>query len=136
MNGGSAAAGGHLHRALAERRCAKTNGGTSWSKTGIRGKGGQRIQFARAGAAARLPLAACAIARDRRNGQQPQRVVVSFGPEHAPLEQRQVALAWKRRRRSCPSRRSSSSPPSSSIPRRPRTSTRPTGRASRCSRRR
>src|SRR5207245_555985 len=28
----------------------------------------------------------------------PQRVVVSFGPEHAPLEQRQVELAWEEAR--------------------------------------
>jgi adenine-specific DNA-methyltransferase len=31
--------------------------------------------------------------RERGTASRPQRVVVSFGPEHAPLEQRQVAQA-------------------------------------------
>ncbi len=59
-------------------------------KTGIRGKGGQSIEFSRV-----EPLAGTrwlhADAETKENT--PQRVVVSFGPEHAPLEQRQVALA-------------------------------------------
>jgi adenine-specific DNA-methyltransferase len=59
-------------------------------KTGIRGKGGQRIAFSRV-----EPLAGThwlhADAETKEDA--PQRVVVSFGPEHAPLEQRQVALA-------------------------------------------
>lgn len=59
-------------------------------KTGIRGKGGQRIEFSRV-----EPLAGTrwlhADAETKENT--PQRVAVSFGPEHAPLEQRQVALA-------------------------------------------
>ncbi len=59
-------------------------------KTGIRGKGGQRIVFSRV-----EPLAGTrwlhAEAETREDTPQP--VAVSFGPEHAPLEQRQVALA-------------------------------------------
>lgn len=59
-------------------------------KTGIRGKGGQRVEFSRV-----EPLAGTrwlhADAETKEDT--PQRVVVSFGPEHAPLEQRQVALA-------------------------------------------
>jgi adenine-specific DNA-methyltransferase len=59
-------------------------------KTGIRGKGKQRIDFSRV-----EPLAATrwlhADAETKEST--PQRVVVSFGPEHAPLEQRQVELA-------------------------------------------
>jgi adenine-specific DNA-methyltransferase len=59
-------------------------------KTGIRGKGKQRIDFSRV-----EPLAGTrwlqADAETKESS--PQRVVVSFGPEHAPLEQRQVELA-------------------------------------------
>jgi adenine-specific DNA-methyltransferase len=59
-------------------------------KTGIRGKGGQRIEFSRV-----EPLAGTrwlhADAETKEAA--PQRVVVSFGQEYAPLEQRQVQLA-------------------------------------------
>jgi adenine-specific DNA-methyltransferase len=78
---------------------------------GIRGKGGQRIQFVRLeplGATRWLqcegetrPFAAEEHAAKRPSppaplpqaGEGSLRVVVSFGPEHAPLEQRQVELA-------------------------------------------
>ena len=73
-------------------------------KTGIRGKGGQFIRFARLEA---LPgcrwLHADGESRPNDEGadriredgpaRQPQRIVVSFGPEHAALEQRQVEWA-------------------------------------------
>ena len=59
-------------------------------KTGIKGKGGQKVQFSRV-----EPLAGTrwlhADAETKESA--PQRSVVSFGPEHAPMEQRQVALA-------------------------------------------
>ncbi|WP_428937750.1 site-specific DNA-methyltransferase [Fontivita pretiosa] len=73
-------------------------------RTGIRGKAGQYIRFARL-----EPLPGCrwlhadgetrpsdeGADRVRETGPaySPMRVVVSFGPEHAPLEQRQVAQA-------------------------------------------
>ncbi|MEI9477657.1 MAG: DNA methyltransferase [Deltaproteobacteria bacterium] len=73
-------------------------------RTGIRGKVGQYIRFARL-----EPLPGCrylhADGETRPNDEgadsvreagaayAPQRIVVSFGPEHAPLEQRQVAQA-------------------------------------------
>jgi len=60
-------------------------------KTGIRGKGGQRIQFSRV-----EPLLGTRWLHadaETRNGDGPQRAVISFGPEHAPLEQTQVARA-------------------------------------------
>jgi REP element-mobilizing transposase RayT len=73
-------------------------------RTGIRGKAGQHIRFARL-----EPLPGCrhlhADGETRPNDEgadrvrepgaaySAQRVVVSFGPEHAPLEQRQVAQA-------------------------------------------
>lgn len=59
-------------------------------KTGIRGKGGQRIEFSRV-----EPLAGTrwlhADAETKEDS--PRRVVVSFGPEYAPMEQRQIELA-------------------------------------------
>ena len=73
-------------------------------KTGIRGKAGQFIRFARLEA-----MPGCrwlhadgeslpnddGAGRIREEGpaRQSQRIVVSFGPEHAPLEQRQVEWA-------------------------------------------
>jgi len=73
-------------------------------RTGIRGKAGQHIRFARL-----EPLPGCrhlhadGETRPSAEGAErvgeggsaysPQRIVVSFGPEHAPLEQRQVAHA-------------------------------------------
>lgn len=59
-------------------------------KTGIRGKGGQRIDFSRVEP---LPGTRWLHADAETKEDKPQRVVVSFGPEHAPLEQRQVELA-------------------------------------------
>ena len=62
-------------------------------KTGIRGRGGQYIHFSRL-----EPLPGCrhlhADGETRpTDGTEVMRVAVSFGPEHAPLEQRQVAQA-------------------------------------------
>ena len=68
-------------------------------KTGIRGKGGQRIEFSRVEP---LPGTRWLHADAETKEDKPQRVVVSFGPEHAPLEQRQVALAIEEARRLCP----------------------------------
>lgn len=73
-------------------------------RSGIRGKAGQHIRFARL-----EPLPGCrwlhvdGESRPNDEGRNklreggaaysPQRIVVSFGPEHAPLEKRQVAQA-------------------------------------------
>lgn len=64
-------------------------------RTGIRGKGGQYIRFSRL-----EPLPGCRWlhAEGETKEDNPQRVVVSFGPEHAPLEQRQVEHAWEEAR--------------------------------------
>lgn len=76
-------------------------------KTGVRGKNGQMILFSRV-----EPLAGTrwlhADGETRPNDEgkdtvkekdviygEPQRIVISFGPEHAPLEQKQVELAWQ-----------------------------------------
>jgi len=58
-------------------------------KTGIRGKGGQKIEFTRV----ESHPATKWLHADAETKDNPKRVVISFGPEHAPLEQRQVALA-------------------------------------------
>ena len=79
-------------------------------RTGIRGKDGQYIRFARL-----EPLSGCRwlnaegetrpsdegadSLRKRGSAYDPLRVVVSFGPEHAPLEQRQVEQAWEEARK-------------------------------------
>ncbi len=73
-------------------------------KTGIRGKAGQFVRFARL-----EPLPACRYLhadgeslpnedgyehiREEGAAREAQRIVVSFGPDHAPLEQRQVETA-------------------------------------------
>jgi hypothetical protein len=59
-------------------------------KSGIRGRGGQRIWFSRVEP---LPGTRWLHADAETKEDKPQRVVASFGPEHAPMEQRQVALA-------------------------------------------
>jgi len=80
---------------------------TELLKTGIRGKNNQMILFSRveplAGTrwlhadAESLPNTRGADrVSERKAGA--ERVVVSFGPEHAPLEQRQVELAWEEAR--------------------------------------
>ena len=57
---------------------------------GIRAKGGQRIEFSRLEPLGATRWLQC---EGETKGDRVERVVVSFGPEHAPLEQRQVALA-------------------------------------------
>ena len=83
-------------------------------KCGIRGKHGQHILFSRV-----EPLSGTrwlhAEAETRPNDRgadsvkmpepkygKSMRVVISFGPEHAPLEQRQVELAWEEARQLSP----------------------------------
>ena len=73
-------------------------------KTGIRGKAGQRISFARleplpgtrwlhVEGETRPDDAGAERVQERGTAYKPEYVAVSFGPEHAPLEQRQVAQA-------------------------------------------
>ena len=59
-------------------------------KTGIRGKSGQKIEFSRVET---HPATRWLHADAETKGEKPKRVMISFGPEHAPLEQRQVELA-------------------------------------------
>ena len=73
-------------------------------KTGIRSKAGQRISFARleplpgtrwlhAEGETRPEGAGTDGVREEGVAYDAERVAVSFGPDHAPMEQRQVALA-------------------------------------------
>lgn len=60
-------------------------------KTGIRGKGGQMLRFAELESLPDTPHLHCT----GHLADTGERVVVSFGPEHAALEQRQVELAMR-----------------------------------------
>lgn len=71
-------------------------------RTGIRTKGGRRLEFSRLEA---LPGTRWLQADGETKEEQPQRVVVSFGPEYAPLEQRQVELALEEAERLKPTPR-------------------------------
>ena len=72
-------------------------------KAGVRGKGGQRIMFSRVELFPGRHLHAVAETRPDDSGinqtresptaYRPQHAVICFGPEHAPLEQRQVESA-------------------------------------------
>ncbi len=60
------------------------------SKTGIRGKGGQKIEFSRVEI---LPGTQWIHADSETKEEHPKRAVISFGPDYGPLEPRQVANA-------------------------------------------
>jgi adenine-specific DNA-methyltransferase len=64
-------------------------------KTGLRGKGGHHIDFARV-----EPLAGTRWlhADAETKGVKPERVVISFGPEYSLLDRNQVELAWEEAR--------------------------------------
>ncbi len=67
-------------------------------KTGVRGRSGQRLAFTRV-----EPLGGTRyLHADAETKGDVQRVVVSFGPEFAPLEQKQVELAWEEARKLVP----------------------------------
>ena len=59
-------------------------------RTGIRARGGQKIDFSRVEP---LPGTRWLHADAETKEAKPQRAAISFGPEYAPLEQRQVELA-------------------------------------------
>ncbi len=68
-------------------------------RTGIRGKGGQKIEFSRVEPISGARWLHAEAATKETN---PQTVVISFGPEHAPLEPKQVELAIKEAERRVP----------------------------------
>ena len=73
--------------------CAKTKITTQqeWRdellKAGIRGKGDQRIEFS---SVETHPASKWIHAVAETKEEKPKRTAIAFGPEHAPLEQRQV----------------------------------------------
>lgn len=67
-------------------------------KTGVRGRSGQRLAFTRVESMGGTRY----LHADAETKGEAQRVVVSFGPEHAPLEQKQVELAWEEARKLVP----------------------------------
>ena len=82
-------------------------------KTGIRGKAGQHISFSRleplpgarwlhAEGETRPDSAGADLVGEGAPAWNPERVAVSFGPDHAPLEQRQVEHAWEEARTLAP----------------------------------
>jgi adenine-specific DNA-methyltransferase len=96
-------------------RTGETLRQTEWReellRTGVRGKNNQMILFSRVESlpgtkwlhvdGEMMPNDRGADhVRDRADGG--RRIVVSFGPEHAPLEQRQVELAWEEARTLAP----------------------------------
>ncbi|HWR32192.1 MAG TPA: DNA methyltransferase, partial [Chitinophagaceae bacterium] len=60
-------------------------------RTGVRAKGGKHIEFTRMETARGLRYVQ---AEGETKEDKPKKVYVVFGPEHAPLEQRTVELAW------------------------------------------
>jgi adenine-specific DNA-methyltransferase len=64
-------------------------------RTGVRAKGGKMIEFSRVEL---LPGTRFLHAEAESKDEIPKKVLVSFGPEHAPLEQRQVEEAWQEAR--------------------------------------
>ncbi|MGD0463168.1 MAG: site-specific DNA-methyltransferase [Tepidisphaeraceae bacterium] len=64
-------------------------------KAGVRGRRGERIEFTRVEP---LPGTRWLHADAETKEEKPKRVVISFGPDHAPLEQKQVELAWEESR--------------------------------------
>ncbi|MFQ5715038.1 MAG: site-specific DNA-methyltransferase [Candidatus Scalinduaceae bacterium] len=64
-------------------------------RTGVRAKGGKMIEFSRVEL---LPGTRFLHAEAETREDTPKKVLVSFGPEHAPLEQRQVEEAWQEAR--------------------------------------
>ena len=65
------------------------------ARTGVRGKGGTKLEFLRLEP---LPGTRYLHAVGETKDKQARTVAVSFGPEHAPLEQRHVELAWEEAR--------------------------------------
>jgi adenine-specific DNA-methyltransferase len=61
-------------------------------RTGIRGKGSQRIKFSRIET---HPASKWIHAIAETKEEKPKHVVIAFGPEHAPLEQRQVERVFE-----------------------------------------
>lgn len=85
----------HIEPDASIARSGETSRQSSWRdellKTGVRGKGGQKFEFASLETVPELRyIHAQGVLKESG-----EKVVVSFGPEHAALEQRQVELAMR-----------------------------------------
>ena len=109
--------GGNMEADASVARSGETLRQSDWRdellKTGIRGKAGQHVAFARleplpgarwlhAEGETRPDAAGADRVGEGAPAWNPERVVVSFGPDHAPLEQRQVEHAWEEARTLAP----------------------------------
>jgi adenine-specific DNA-methyltransferase len=80
-------------------RTGETHRQSEWRdelmRTGVRAKGGRMIEFTRV-----EPLSGTKFIQAEAETKEdiPKKVLVVFGPEHAPLEQRQVENAWQEAR--------------------------------------
>jgi adenine-specific DNA-methyltransferase len=80
-------------------RTGETHRQSEWRdellRTGVRAKGGKIIQFTRV-----EPLSGTKFIQAEAETKEdvPKKILVVFGPEHAPLEQRQVENAWQEAR--------------------------------------
>jgi adenine-specific DNA-methyltransferase len=68
------------------------------ARTGIRAKGGKTLEFTRVEPLSGTRFLQAEAETKSTDGSEPKRVVVCFGPEHAPLEQRMVELALEEAR--------------------------------------
>lgn len=75
---------------------------THLGRAGIRGRSGERIEFSRVEVQGGTRYLNASAETVETKESQPQTVAISFGPEHAPLEQRQVELAWEEARNLSP----------------------------------
>jgi adenine-specific DNA-methyltransferase len=67
-------------------------------RSGVRAKGGKTIEFTRVEPLSGTRFLQAEAETKTTDGSEPKRVVVCFGPEHAPLEQRMVELALEEAR--------------------------------------
>lgn len=67
-------------------------------RTGVRAKGGKTIDFTRVEPLSGTRFLQAEAETKTIDGSEPKRVVVCFGPEHAPLEQRMVEMALEEAR--------------------------------------
>lgn len=90
---------GTLTATTAVARYGETLRQSQWREelfaAGVRGKAGNRLEFARLEPS---PATRWIHLLGESKGDAPKPVAVSFGPEHAPLEQRQVEYAWEEAR--------------------------------------
>lgn len=88
---------GHAQADVSVARSGETLRQSEWRdellNNGVRGKGGQYLQFSRVEPMPGTRYIQAEAETKSEKDKERQRVFIVFGPEHAPMEQRQVALA-------------------------------------------